>query len=148
MGSEVVTERMKGGGTSMENTRFKFRAWDKFEVMMSYDVTLYANGWFEVVFPDGYESKYTPTSGLKVMQYTGLTDKNGTEIYEGDVCETVTVSGKPFGTIDFVSFLDGGFIFKDIEDKLLPISLNDSEIVSIEVIGNIYENPELLETNT
>ncbi|MCR1834994.1 YopX family protein [Oceanobacillus caeni] len=77
-------------------------------------------------------------------QYTGLKDKKGKEIYEGDICETVTYSGKPFGTIDVVKFSGGAFKLTDIEDALLPIPLDDSDIQSVEVIGNIFEHPHLI----
>ena len=75
-----------------------------------------------------------------LMQYTGLHDKNGKEIYEGDI---VKVRSYPSGYINTeVYFKDGKFAFdgsnysfKDLNDK-------------VEVIGNIYENKELLnETN-
>jgi uncharacterized phage protein (TIGR01671 family) len=79
-----------------------------------------------------------------LMQYTGLKDKNGKEIYEGDICETVTYSGKPFGTIDVVKFSGGAFKLTDIEDALLPIPLDDSDIQSVEVIGNIFQDGDLL----
>lgn len=65
------------------------------------------------------------------MQYTGLKDKNGKEIYEGDILD---------GKLE-VSFKDGMFGFFSpthfIGLNLLPINFR-------EVIGNIYENPELL----
>ncbi|WP_346216386.1 YopX family protein [Caldifermentibacillus hisashii] len=118
----------------------KFRVWHKADEKM-YEVYGFAqNKWFlkGKQFP-------MPNGSVVIMQYTGLKDKNGKEIYEGDICETVTYSGKPFGTIDVVKFSGGAFKLTDIEDALLPIPLDDSDIQSVEVIGNIYENPELLE---
>lgn len=79
-----------------------------------------------------------------LMQWTGLKDKNGKEVYEGDIVETVTASGNPFGTIDVVRYQDGGFKLVDDTDSLLPIYIGDKEVTSIEVIGNIYEHPHLL----
>jgi len=83
--------------------------------------------------------------GDRLMQYTGLHDKNGKEIYEGDVIcfiEDViaeTISGypryEPEGKITEVKLPD---IFITLHSEEIPPA-NE-----IEVIGNIYENPELL----
>ena len=74
----------------------------------------------------------------KLMQFTGLLDKNGKEIYEGDV---VTRAGAGFATRrNTVSYMDSGFspfAYDDFGDEGYAAS-------SCEVIGNIYENPELL----
>lgn len=77
-----------------------------------------------------------------LMQYTGLKDKNGNEIYEGDIVMVINyLNGKPWeGHIHpcEVHFTGGKF---ELKDHWMHESLSSSEI---EIIGNIYENPGLL----
>ena len=81
--------------------------------------------------------------GLTLMQYTGLKDKNGVEIYEGDIVKYFTnYYGNKQERKKVVEWID------DMQDDSFgePLSMgyrfHGSEI---EVIGNIYESPELLE---
>lgn len=80
-----------------------------------------------------------PLSGAKQVweQYTGLKDKNGEEICEGDILEDG--SGEP---LEYwaVKFEDGKFIgsTQGVDEDIF-------ELTDLEVIGNIHENPELLE---
>lgn len=77
-----------------------------------------------------------PFSEIVLMQFTGLHDKNGVEIYEGDIIEYKTVyewDKKPIKRAEVV-FENGVFSPMGVE-----MDLSRSEI-----IGNIYENPELL----
>lgn len=79
---------------------------------------------------------------IEVMQYTGLKDKNGKEIYEGDI-----VLAKHWNPSKFqIEFIEGGFCgtFKGCN---IPTDINhfyDSAGCAIEVIGNIYETPDLI----
>lgn len=74
---------------------------------------------------------------LIAMQYTGLKDKNGKEIYEGDI-----LRHNREAYIGKVWFCDGCFMTDCEGFGNQP--MNDLDLGWIEVIGNIYENPELL----
>lgn len=75
-----------------------------------------------------------------IGQFTGLHDKNGKEVYEGDVIR----HGFNFFGIGKVVFDECGFYFESLDSEIMNdgyIALNNE----CEVIGNIYENPELME---
>jgi uncharacterized phage protein (TIGR01671 family) len=73
--------------------------------------------------------------GYHLMQFTGLLDKNGKEIYEGDIVQGCKIRGIVEYYIDCFRIY-GGFLSEGLGDW----GENDREI-----IGNIYENPELIE---
>jgi uncharacterized phage protein (TIGR01671 family) len=84
---------------------------------------------------------------VELMQYTGLKDKNGKEIYEGDILQNpieVESGAKSFLRFE-VFFSEGSLSFRirdlhtraKYSNRVVPLS-------TLEVIGNIYENPELL----
>jgi uncharacterized phage protein (TIGR01671 family) len=77
------------------------------------------------------------------MQYTGLHDKNGKEIYEGDIVKFENIKAKIiYGFCGFEFEWIDGYTDKIRLCKTEPLFKNVSLI--FEVIGNIYENPELL----
>ena len=78
--------------------------------------------------------------GCELMQFTGLTDRNGKEIFEGDV-----ISHKVHPNVrGEVYYEDGGFFFNHYKE-FKTSSLRDWHMGSaMEVLGNIYSNPELL----
>ena len=85
---------------------------------------------------------------VELMQYTGLKDKNGKEIYEGDIIKYKSPYNRRLNHISPVKSLEteASFGIKDIYGNEIPlytISANNY----FEVIGNIYENKNLLEEN-
>lgn len=106
----------------------KFRAWwqDLKEMVQIPELTFGSNGSY---FSDGRRLDKPP------MQYTGLKDKNGKEIYEGDVLLNNGLNWE-------VVWEEAGFYIREIGKEFKYIFLKEAE--HSEVIGDIYSNPELL----
>jgi len=95
---------------------------------------------------DAYLLRTTFLEDIDLMQYTGLKDKNGKEIYEGDILKYKFPYDRRLKHVSLVKFIETetSFGLKDIYGNEIPlyrIAANNY----FEVIGNIYENPELLE---
>jgi uncharacterized phage protein (TIGR01671 family) len=107
----------------------KFRAWDGIDYM-SKPFTLQELQFGKIGF----------TKNVTIMQFTGLYDKNGKEIYEGDIVQTDDYSkGAFFGINQPVKN-----IVINYEELSTGIGFRILHKDSAKVIGNIYENPELL----
>ena len=122
----------------------KLRAWDKQDERMSYGEVEY--------FDDSINYRFDhfcteADEDVEFMQSTGLKDKNGVEIYEGDVINYRNSFRNPMTGSGSLSInRDFKIIFKDGEFKAKGFDIRLKNILSYsEVIGNIYENPELLE---
>lgn len=74
-----------------------------------------------------------------VGQYTGLTDRNGNKIFEGDIVNILTENEE----IGIIVYEDGGFIVR--ADKFSIDFINNINGTDVEVIGNKYDNPKLME---
>jgi uncharacterized phage protein (TIGR01671 family) len=122
----------------------KFRAWDKAKK------EFVPEHWFLSLWNDGsgcFRNSHNVDSridldDLILMQFTGLIDKNGKEIFEGDI---ISGGGKEPDYI--VEFSDGCFRGNEINGWDVMVNhfpLSQSVTISEPIIGNVYENPELV----
>lgn len=116
----------------------KFRAWDG-ERMISLSRAIQ----YGLVFVlqnniDKCNTLEIYDEDICLMQYTGLKDKNGNEIYEGDI-----LHHNVYGTLEVI-FDDGSFKLKDDFYSCNDGIIKQKRIKYFEIIGNIYENLELL----
>jgi len=124
----------------------KFRAWDKDSKLMLYK-KFYDHNWYTTPKNDEdgchtYSSmQYSDQYHKELMQYTGLKDKNGKEIYEGDI---VTADYLVMTSRYKVTIEDGHPQLVHMRNNALRFFLSKDDVEVYEVIGNIYENPELI----
>lgn len=116
----------------------KFRAWDNFNNRMISMPTLALDEENNTYMVDKGGGKFRDQNQLILMQFTGLQDEKGNDIYEGDIRkaiyfvqdqETIRFNQMRWSNENSCFYWDG---------PLIP------EFIRVEVVGNIYENPELL----
>ena len=125
----------------------KFRAWDKYRNKMNYKVmvgncdTDDENWTCPIIWIEEEKDWLHFDDYNSIMQSTGLFDKNGKEIFEGDIVRVLDST--------YTVFYDnerGSYRLKPHDDRWnVDYMSNFSHGGNFEVVGNIYENPELLE---
>ena len=112
----------------------KFRAWveeEKWDYYV-YDIQKRAD-----------MAEWFGQSAIHIEQYTGLKDKNGKEIYEGDICKDQRgYVGKIVWVPNEAGF---GFYEYHVRDDGFGLGCMPLSRLRLEILGNIHENPELLE---
>ncbi|MTB77630.1 hypothetical protein GKS24_03175 [Streptococcus uberis] len=124
----------------------KLRVWDTVKkAMHDVQAIVYTE---ERVYPiySKLIRKYIPFGEAILMQFTGLKDKNGVEIFEGDI--VIAWSQGVKGTFEIKRRIDGLWLLYPAwkDGRFWYLSPTEDGRESIEVIGNIYENPELIES--
>lgn len=117
---------------------FKFRAWhpDYQEMIYSTDEPLYEKReYYPFCFPVGFS--HYPEEGWEIMQFTSFKDDSGKGVYDGDI----TDDGR------LVQYHKGAFWLKQINgDGNFPLHFLRSNRLDRMIIGNKYQNPELLQS--
>ena len=119
----------------------KFRAWDKVvKEMAQVNALVLDEQVVKVTYKNGNVAK-DDMKEYELMQSTGIKDKNGKEIFEGDI---VLVLDSPYTV--FYDNERGSYRLKPHDDRWnVDYMSNFAHSGNFEVVGNIYENPELLE---
>ena len=122
----------------------RYRAWDKeFKEMVQVDALVFDEQIIKATYKNGNIVK-EDLKNYVLRQSTGLTDKNGKEIFEGDIL-------KVNDWLEVVSFSEekAMFVSKEISFSETPLyDLFNTDIFEVEIIGNIYENSELAEVSS
>lgn len=119
--------------------QIKLRAWDKVNNRMQ--------SWEELLAGKEFKAKLQDPEahGMVLMMWTGLTDKNGVKIYEGDLVECWSEGQMAIGEVR--CRIDGWwFIYPSWKNGMTwGLCPNYRRETTVKILGNIYENPELME---
>ena len=128
----------------------RYRAWKKSgkELGRVGQITFELDGSVShVLFKGKFLDFNVPINEIELMQSTGLIDKNGKEIFEGDIVQfedCYTETDFLYVNTGIVEWSQGSFTITN-RDSVEMGDLLDGEFLDVTIIGNVYENPELLE---
>jgi uncharacterized phage protein (TIGR01671 family) len=127
--------------TEGKEMMLKFRAWmiKERKMVNVIDLLLSGGGIIQTSCEDSNYDGLSKVVGRDcyLMQSIGREDQNGKEVYEGDI-----VKGGMFGLFGVVTFKDDRFAI--VEPDGMTVCYEHTNFEFLEVVGNIYENPELL----
>jgi len=131
----------------------KFRAWDKREglhrMYFLNGILKYGEGWsggdpkhkfYELSFGNGGFMKVV-ASDVEIMQYIGLPDKNGRDIYEDDILKPIDED-----VFVIIKFIGGQFVGLSVDRKHPIQETQNRNWLSWEVVGNIWNNSDFLKS--
>lgn len=127
----------------------KFRAYDSGSLSRMYqpDEVMVGDGNIWIVDEDSVTGDWIVNNDIHLMQSTGLKDKNGKEIFEGDILTNGIdiVDVRNHETLGFYTLVNGREVFFGHGTSIEEFEEDIEGFTEItEILGNIYENPELL----
>lgn len=129
----------------------KFRAWDSGSLCRMYqpDEVMVGDGNIWIIDEDGVAGEWIVNNDLNLMQSTGLFDKNGKDIFEGDILKVANNDSSWFEVVKY-DHDKAMFISKEVNLKYevpeTPLyDLFSSYLFKVEVIGNVWEDGDLID---
>lgn len=129
----------------------RFRAWDKeYKETVQVDALVFDEQIIKATYKNGNVVK-EDLKNYVLMQSTGLRDKNGKEIFEGDILKVTIPFNCSWLEVVFFNNDKAMFVSKETKRKIEENPLYDlfnTDIFEVEIIGNIHTNPELAEVSS